>query len=193
MSAAEDYREDWARAVEILRKGGVILYPTDTIWGIGCDARNSEAVRRVFAIKHRAEAKSLITLVSDLAMLEKVVEEVPEVVYDLLAVNVEPLTIVYDKGINVAPELLGEDGSIGVRLTAEEFSAGLCRRANMPIVSTSANISGCPTPLDFQSISEEIKRSVDYVCTSRREEGASRKASTVMKISGNGVFKILRK
>lgn len=193
MSVPEDYRADIAAAVAVLRRGGVILYPTDTIWGIGCDARNSQAVKRVFEIKHRAEAKALITLVHSLAALDRIVDEVPEVAEQLIEVAVDPITVIYDRGRNVAPELLAEDGSIGVRLTREPFSAGLCAAFGGPIVSTSANISGNESAHCFADIAPEILNAVDYVCTSRREEQAVAKASTVIKISSGGLFKILRK
>lgn len=185
--------EDIRRAVGVMRRGGVILYPTDTVWGVGCDARNSDAVRKVFAIKRRAEAKALITLVDSEAALERVVEEVPEVALQLIEAAVDPVTIVYDKGVGVAPELLAEDGSIGVRVTREEFSAALCRAMRGPIVSTSANFSGEPTPRDFISIDQALQEEVDYVCASRRDEAPAAKSSTVIKISAGGLFKILRK
>lgn len=188
-----DYRDDIAHAVETLRGGGVIIYPTDTIWGIGCDARNSEAVRRIFEIKRRDDSKALITLVDSLAALDRIVDEVPEVAEQLIEVAVDPVTIIYDHGRNVAPELRAADGSIGVRVTREAFSSALCRAFRGPIVSTSANISGEPSPLDFASISSDILNAADYVCTSRRDEPAAAKASTVIKISAGGLFKILRK
>ncbi len=189
----KSYIEDIRQAVTILKKGGVILYPTDTIWGIGCDACNSNAVKRVFEIKKRAEAKALITLVDSLSALDRIVDEVPEVAEQLIEAAVDPITIVYDQGINVAPELLAEDGSIGVRLTREQFSAQLCKTFGKPIVSTSANISGTESPKNFNEISKEIIDSVDYVCTSRRDEKTTPKASSVIKISANGVFKFIRK
>lgn len=188
-----DYRDDIAHAVETLRGGGVIIYPTDTIWGIGCDARNSEAVRRIFEIKRRDDSKALITLVDSLAALDRIVDEVPEVAEQLIEVAVDPVTIIYDHGRNVAPELLAADGSIGVRVTREAFSSALCRAFRGPIVSTSANISGEPSPLDFASIQPDILNAADYVCTSRRDEPTAAKASTVIKISAGGLFKILRK
>lgn len=186
-------REDIHRAVEVLRRGGTILYPTDTIWGIGCDARNEEAVRRVYEIKRRADSKALITLVGSLPMLDATVEDVPEVAEQLIEVAVEPITIVYDHGKFVASNLLAEDGSLGVRFTREPFSAELCKAFRGPIVSTSANISGENAPLDFASISPAIKEAVDYVCTSRREEAPALKASSIIKISSGGIFKIIRK
>ncbi len=193
MSLPPQYKEDIDAAVAAMRRGGVIAYPTDTVWGLGCDARNSEAVRRIFAIKRRCEAKALITLVDSPAMLDRTVAEVPEVAEQLIDVAVDPVTIIYDHGTGVAPELLAEDGSIGVRLTREPFSAALCRAMRGPVVSTSANFSGEPTPLDFRSIDPELLAEVDYVCLSRRDEAPAAKASSVIKISAGGLFKILRK
>lgn len=186
-------RDDIRNAVEVLRRGGVILYPTDTIWGLGCDARNAEAVDRVYKIKQRADSKALITLVGSLPMLDATVEEVPEVAEQLIDVSVEPITIIYDRGTGVAPNLTAEDGSIGVRLTREPFSEALCNAFRGPIVSTSANISGEAAPLDFSSIPQAIKDAVDYICTSRRDEAPAAKASSIIKISKGGLFKIIRK
>lgn len=188
----ESARADIAAAVDTMRRGGVILYPTDTIWGIGCDARNPEAVARVFEIKRRADSKALICLVDSLPMLDSTVESVPEVAEQLIEAAVEPITIVYDRGRAVAPALLAPDGSIGVRLTREPFSAALCRAMRGPIVSTSANISGQEAPASFAGISDEIKDLVDYVCTSRRSDNTPAHPSTVIKISDGGLFRILR-
>lgn len=188
-----DIKQDINSAVDTLRRGGIILYPTDTIWGLGCDARNEKAVRRIFDIKHRADSKALITLVDSLAMLDATVEEVPEVAEQLIEAAVDPVTIVYDKGRDVAPSLLAPDGSIGVRLTREPFSAALCRAFRGPVVSTSANISGAPSPMCFAEIDPEIIGAADYVCASRRDEPPAAKASSVIKISSGGLFKILRK
>ncbi len=183
---------DLTAAIDTLRKGGIILYPTDTIWGIGCDATNSEAVKRVFDIKQRADSKALITLVGNEAALERVVDEVPEVAWQLIEVADRPITIVYDHGRGVAPELLAHDGSIGVRLTREAFSAELCNRLRRPIVSTSANLSGHPAPATFAQIDPMIISQVDYVCTSRRDDKVSAVPSMVIKLSADGLFKILR-
>lgn len=188
-----DLAADIRRAVDVMRRGGVIIYPTDTVWGIGCDARNAEAVAKVYRIKHREDAKALITLVDSLAALDSVVESVPEVAEQLIEVSVDPITIIYDKGRNVAPNLTAEDGSIAVRLTREEFSAALCKAMRGPVVSTSANISGCPTPMSFSDISQEILDAADYVCTSRRTEAPATKTSSIIKISEGGLFKIIRK
>ena len=184
---------DIRSAVDVMRRGGVILYPTDTVWGIGCDARNAEAVAKVYAIKKRADAKALITLVDSLAALDSVVESVPEVAEQLIEVSVDPITIIYDKGHGVAPNLTAEDGSLAVRLTREEFSAALCRAFRGPVVSTSANISGNPTPMNFAEIAPQLLEAVDYVCTSRRDEAPAKKASSIIKISEGGLFKIIRK
>lgn len=191
-----DYSEDIRQAVEVLRKGGVILYPTDTVWGLGCDATNSEAVKRIFQIKRRADAKALITLVGSIAQLERTVDEVPEVAYQLIEFSDRPMTIVYDAPLasaHIAPELLAEDGTIGVRVTAEEFSAGLCRAFRKPLVSTSANISGSPAPEVYTQIDPEILAAVDYVCLSRRNEASGgARPSSVIRLSAGGLFKIIR-
>ncbi|MDE5554047.1 MAG: threonylcarbamoyl-AMP synthase, partial [Muribaculaceae bacterium] len=185
----EAVNQDLNNCLDVLKRGGVIIYPTDTVWGIGCDATNSEAVKRVFAIKRRADSKALITLVDSVAALERVVAEVPEVAYQLIDVAVEPMTIVYDRGVGVAPELLADDGSIGVRITAEEFSRELCRRFRRPIVSTSINISGEDAPHSFGEINPELLDVVDYVCESKRDEPWSSKPSTVIKLSSGGLIK----
>lgn len=184
--------EDIAKALETLRNGGVILYPTDTVWGIGCDATRSDAVRRIYDIKRRADSKAMIVLLSRPDDLWNYVDDVPDVAFELIEAAVRPLTIVYDRGQRLAPELLGTDGSIGIRITAEEVSSRLCRGLRRPLVSTSANISGEPAAALFREISPEIIRSVDYVMESRRDETERSKPSSVIKLSTNGVFKILR-
>ena len=187
-----NFNDDISRAVEVMQKGGVILYPTDTIWGIGCDATNEEAVKRIYEIKKRNDSKALITLVDSEAKVESFVKEVPDVAWQLIEVSDKPLTIVYDGARNLAPNLIAEDGSIGIRITREEFSRNLCLRMKKPIVSTSANVSGEPSPLCFNDISKEILNAVDYVCTSRREEKNASGASSVIKLGNGGEIKILR-
>ena len=187
-----EYREDISKAVEVMNKGGVVLYPTDTIWGIGCDATNEEAVKRVFEIKRRNDAKALITLIDSEAKLEAYVSEVPEVAWQLIEVAERPLTIIYDGARNIAPNLLAEDGSVGIRITREEFSRNLCMRMRRPVVSTSANISGEPSPKNFSDISPEILAAVDYVCTSRREESQNPPASNIIKLGVGGEVKVIR-
>ncbi|MDE6085384.1 MAG: threonylcarbamoyl-AMP synthase [Muribaculaceae bacterium] len=184
---------DIKQAVEVMRKGGVILYPTDTVWGIGCDATRSDAVRRIFEIKQRNDHKALITLVSNPDDLWRYLDDVPEVAFQLIEATVRPLTIVYDHGRNVAPELLAPDGSIGIRVTNERVSASLCRALRRPLVSTSANISGRPTPALFREISPEIVKAVDYVMTSRRNDDTPAVPSQVIKLTDSGIVTILRK
>ena len=184
--------EDIANAVAVLKSGGTILYPTDTVWGLGCDATRSNAVKRIFEIKRRADSKALIVLLSRPDDLWRYVDDVPEVAFQLIEAAVRPLTIVYDKGRNLAPELLAADGSVGIRITSESVSAGLCRGLRRPIVSTSANISGKPAPALFREISDEILSAADYVMTSRRDETERALPSSVIKLSSDSVIKILR-
>ena len=185
-------QEDLSKALATIRQGGIICYPTDTIWGIGCDARNSEAVKRVYEIKKRADHKALITLVGNLSMLERIVSGIPEEAYSLIEFSHRPTTIIYDHGKNVAPKLLGPDGTLGVRLTRELFSNQLCNRAGVPIVSTSANISGKPSPASFKDIDDEILSAVDYVCLYRQNESVKASPSVIMRLSESGCFKIIR-
>lgn len=188
----EDFREDIRKAVDVMSRGGIILYPTDTIWGIGCDATNEDAVRRVYEIKRRSDAKALITLVDSEAKVQFYVREVPEVAWDLIEVTERPLTIIYDGARNLASNLLAEDGSVGIRVTREAFSKTLCMRMKRAIVSTSANISGTPAPGSFSEIAPEILEAVDYVCTSRREERNSPPASNIIKLGVGGEVTIIR-
>ena len=184
---------DLESAADILKKGGVILYPTDTVWGIGCDATRPEAVARVYSIKHRVDSKAMISLVSDMAMLERWVDEIPEAAMQLAEVAVRPLTIIYDRPRGLAPGLLAPDGSAALRIASDEFCQSLCRRLRRPLVGSSANISGEPAPACFADISEEIKSAVDYVATSRRQQSESgTRPSSVIKISDGGVIKIIR-
>lgn len=185
-------KEDIRRALDVLNKGGVILYPTDTIWGIGCDATNEEAVSRVYAIKRRTDAKALITLVDSEAKIQGYVREIPDVAWQLIDCSTRPLTIIYDGARHLAPNLLAEDGSVAIRLTREAFSRELCLRFHRPIVSTSANLSGEPSPATFDDISEDIKQAVDYVCTSRRYDRTPARPSSIIKLAANGEVKIIR-
>ncbi|MDE5744136.1 MAG: threonylcarbamoyl-AMP synthase [Paramuribaculum sp.] len=186
-------REDIDACVASLRRGGVIVYPTDTVWGIGCDATDSAAVRRVFEIKRRADAKALISLVSDEAMLERWVDDIPEVAFELIEAAVNPMTIVYDHPAGLAPELLAEDGSAAIRVTADPFCCALCRALRKPLVSTSANISGSPAPRSYAQISAEILESADYVALTRREDSRAAKPSTVIKLGSGGLITVIRK
>ena len=151
------------KAVEVMRAGGIILYPTDTVWGIGCDATNPEAVKKVYEIKRREDSKALICLVDSDVRLQRYVRNVADVTWDMIELSERPLTVIFDNVTGLAPNLIAEDGSAGIRITKEEFSKELCFRFQKPIVSTSANISGEPTPRTFDEISDEIKEAVSEV------------------------------
>ena len=163
-------KDEIKKACEVMQKGGVILYPTDTVWGIGRDATNEEAVKRVYEIKQRSDSKAMLVLVDSPVKVDFYVQDVPSVAWDLIELTTKPLTVIYEGARNLAPNLLAEDGSVGIRVTNEEFSKQLCFRFRKAIVSTSANISGQPAPAAFSEISEEIKQAVDYVVDYRREE-----------------------
>lgn len=187
-------RTDIDAAVAAMKRGGVILYPTDTVWGIGCDATNADAVARVYALKRRADSKALICLLGSADDLERWVSGVPEVAYQLLEAAVDPLTVIYD-GAYVPPlaaNLPAADGSLAVRITADPFCRELCRRLRKPLVSTSANISGAPTAASFAEIADELKKGVDYVCTSGRDDREPRKPSTILRLTESGEVKIIR-
>ena len=184
--------EDVKKAVEVLRNGGVILYPTDTVWGIGCDATNEEAVRKVYEIKHRDDSKAMICLVDSEVRLQRYVRNVPEVAWDLIELSERPTTVILDGATGLAPNLIAEDGSIAVRVTKETFSKELCYRFQKPLVSTSANISGEPAAQNYCDISEEILNAVDYVCLTRRQEHEPHRPSAIIKIAMNGEVKIIR-
>ena len=188
----EAMREDIKKACEVMNKGGVILYPTDTIWGIGCDATNEEAVKRVYEIKKRADSKAMLVLVDNAVKVDFYVNQAPEVAFDLIKLSTKPLTIIYDDAKNLAPNLIAEDGSIGIRVTSEEFSNQLCFRFRKAIVSTSANVSGEPSPASFADISEEIKQAVDYIVQSRQDEKTSSKSSSIIKLGKGGQVKVIR-
>ncbi len=186
------YWDEIKQASEVMRQGGIILYPTDTIWGLGCDARNAEAVAKIYALKQRAEAKSMLCLVDSLIALERIIPQVPDVAYDMIELAIRPITIIYDKAEGVAENLLAEDGSLGVRMTNEEFSRNLCRYMSAPIVSTSANISGEASPKFFAEISSEIIDSVDYVVRYRQKDRQSSPPSQIIKLSVDGQVKVIR-
>ena len=175
-----------------MNEGGVILYPTDTIWGIGCDATNEEAVRRVYQIKQRSDSKAMLVLVDSPVKVDFYVQDVPEVAWDLIEVADKPLTIIYSGARNLAPNLIAEDGSVGIRVTNEEFSKRLCQQFRKAIVSTSANISGQPSPANYSEITEELKSMVDYVVGYRQEEMGHPKPSSIIKLDKGGVIKIIR-
>ena len=175
-----------------MHKGGVILYPTDTIWGIGCDATNEEAVRRIYEIKQRADTKTMLVLTDNPVKIQTFVRDMPELAWDLIELSDKPLTIVYDGARNLAANLIAEDGSIGIRVTTEEFSEALCRQFRKPIVSTSANISGTAAAANFNEISQEIIDAVDYVVEYRQDDYRKSTPSGIIKLSENGTVKIIR-
>ncbi len=187
-----EFGTDLAGALKVLRAGGIILYPTDTVWGLGCDATNAKAVSRVYEIKQRAENKSLIILVNSVAMLERYVENPPEVAIEMAELSEKPLTVVYDRGRSLAEGVASSDGSVGVRVCTEPFCDALIDALRKPLVSTSANISGSNSPAIFDEISEEVKAAVDYVCLWRQDDRSRATPSSVIKVSGNGIVKILR-
>ena len=191
-------REDLQAALRVLRSGGIIVYPTDTVWGIGCDATNEEAVRKIYALKRREDSKSMLVLLDSPAKLDYYVD-VPEAAEQLLAVNecspaeaLRPMTIIYPNARNMAKNLIAEDGSIGIRITSEAFSKALCAQLRHPIVSTSANISGEPTPHFFREINDAVLSQADYCCRFRREDETPHEPSSIIKINADGSFQIIR-
>jgi L-threonylcarbamoyladenylate synthase len=186
-------QNDLKKAVEVLKAGGIILYPTDTIWGIGCDASNEKAVERIYRIKKREDSKSMLVLMENPALLERYVDDVPEVAWDLVEISSTPLTVIYPKAKNMAANLIAEDGSIGIRFTKEEFTMKLLQQFRRPIVSTSANISGEKSPAFFGEISEEIKSQVDYVVEYRQDDKTPAQPSGIIKLGPGGKIDIIRK
>lgn len=208
--------EDIKKAVEVLRKGGVILYPTDTVWGIGCDATNAEAVKRVYEIKQRDDSKAMICLVDSDARLQRYVRNVPDVAWQLIdslkaaatvpggssnsatvpngsPSDIKPTTLILDGAVNLAPNLIAEDGSIALRITQESFSKELCYRFQKALVSTSANISGEPAAQNYCDIDPRIIEQVDYVCWSRRQEHKPHTPSSIIRLRPDGEVTIIRK
>ena len=185
-------KEDMAEAVRVLKAGGVILYPTDTVWGLGCDATNAEAVERIYRIKQRQDSKALIVLADSEAMISRYVAEVPEVAWDVIELATRPTTVIFDRGLNLAPNLLAQDGSVGIRLSREAFSSQLCFHLRKPVVSTSANVSGQPSPRIFFFFFEEIRQQVDYVVRYRQDDITPASPSSVIKLGRGGEVKIIR-
>ena len=189
--------QDIRNAVETLRKGGVILYPTDTVWGIGCDATNAEAVKRVYEIKQRDDSKALICLVDSDARLQRYVRNVPDVAWQLIDSlkdsGSRPTTLILDGAVNLAPNLIADDGSIGIRITHEPFSHELCYRFQKALVSTSANISGEPAAQNYRDIDPRIIESVDYVCFARRQEHQPHQPSSIIRLRADGQVEIIRR
>lgn len=184
------------KTVEVLRRGGVILYPTDTVWGLGCDACNEEAVAKIYAIKRRSDSKSLVLLASDMDMIARYIKEVPEMAIQLVEVNDAPMTIIYPDAFTgtgaLAPNTVAEDGSVGIRIPMNDFCTAVCHKLGRPIVSTSANISGEPTPKKYSEISPEIVGAVDYTVDPSLEAGSTGKASQIIKVGVDGSIAIIR-
>ena len=189
----DGWAADIAEAVRVMKQGGVILYPTDTVWGIGCDATNAEAVKRVYEIKKRDDSKALICLIDSDKRISRYIRNVPDVAWDLLNLPTKPTTVILDNASGLAKNLVAEDGSIAMRITREAFSKELCYRMQKPIVSTSANISGQPAAQNYRDIAPELLEAVDYVCKSRRNEHEPHVPSSIIKLAGNGEVIIIRK
>lgn len=196
-------KEDLQEALRVLRNGGIIVYPTDTVWGIGCDATNPDAVAKIYALKQREDSKSMLVLLDSPAKLNYYIADIPDAAWQLLeaAENdgkddedgmMKPLTIIYPNARNLALNLIAEDGSIGIRITNEPFSKALCAQLKHPIVSTSANISGQPTPRFFHEIDGQILDKADYCCLFRRDDDTPHEPSSIIKINADGTFKIIR-
>lgn len=184
--------EDIKKACDVLRAGGLILYPTDTIWGIGCDATNEEAVQKVYNLKQRADNKAMLVLTDSEAKLEAYVTDIPEIAWELIHVADKPLTIIYSGARNLAKNLLAEDGSVGIRITTEEFSRKLCEAYRKPLVSTSANVSGEPSPANFGEVSDVVKNGVDYIVNFRQEDKSKAQPSGIIKLGAGGLIQVIR-
>lgn len=187
------HKEDIQNAVNVMKQGGVILYPTDTVWGIGCDATNAEAVAKVYKMKQRDDSKAMICLVDSDVRLQRYVRNVPEVAWKLMEYAEKPTTVILDNAVNLAQNLIAEDGSIAMRITHEEFSKELCFRFQKPIVSTSVNVSGEPAAQNFRDIAPEFIEAADYVCFARRQEHKPHTPSSIIKIKEDGEVTIIRK
>lgn len=186
-------KSDLQQALRVLREGGVILYPTDTVWGIGCDATNEQAVARVYDIKRRMDSKAMLVLLDGAGKLQGYMDKVPETAWILLEAESErAMTIIYPNARNLAPNLLAEDGSVGIRITSEPFTKALCEQLRRPIVSTSANFSGEPAAPCFKDIHSDLLQAVDYVCAFRRDDNTACRPSSIIKIDEKERITIIR-
>jgi L-threonylcarbamoyladenylate synthase len=186
-------KEEVAKALKVIQDGGIILYPTDTIWGIGCDATNTEAIKKIFALKQRDEAKSMIILLDAENKLESYIQEVPSIAYDLIEYAENPLTLVMPGAKNISPALIAADGSVGIRVAKHDFCQQLIQRLRKPLVSTSANISGRPSPRTFDEIDQQIIDGVDYVVNVEQRVSEKKKPSTIMRLNPDGQFEFIRR
>lgn len=189
---ADNFNDIIKETVEVLNKGGVILYPTDTVWGIGCDATNSAAVKRIYEIKRREDSKAMLCLTEAIGRVDWYFDRVPEIAWDLWEVADKPLTLILPRARNIAPELIAADGTMGMRITKERVSSAICARLKRPLVSTSANISGQPTAHCFAEISYEIKQAVDYIVPLRQEETENPQPSGIIKVGDGGLINVIR-
>lgn len=188
----ENFRDEIKKCLEVMKRGGTILYPTDTVWGLGCDSTRTDGIQSIYDLKKRDDSKALICLVSDFKMLNQFVEEVPEVAYDILKYAVKPTTVVYDNPIRVAENLIAEDNSLAIRVTNDPFCKQLIKKLGKPLVSTSANISGSPTPKSFKEIDSAILEGVDYIVNLHRNK-KSGPPSAIIKLKNDGQVQVLRK
>ncbi|WP_342647761.1 L-threonylcarbamoyladenylate synthase [Mucilaginibacter sp. CSA2-8R] len=186
-------KDEVKNALEVINQGGIILYPTDTIWGLGCDATNTEAIQKIYALKQRAQEKSMIILLDTENKLESYIREVPAIAYDLIEFAENPLTLVMPGAKNISPALIAADGSVGVRVSTHPFCQQLIQRLRKPLVSTSANISGQPSPQNFSQVSDEIINGVDYVVNQDQHDLSIKKPSTIMRLEPDGKFAFIRK
>jgi len=180
------------KAFEIIQQGGIILYPTDTVWGIGCDATNAEAIAKIYKLKQREESKSMIVLMNGEKMMYNVFKEIPETAWQILDLSEKPTTLILDKPRNIAPNLIAPDNTLGIRIIKEPFCFKLLERMKKPLVSTSANISGKPTPFTFKEIGKEILNGVDYVVNLNHDSPAGR-PSVIIKLGNDSQVKVIRK
>lgn len=187
-----EYIDDINNSLKVLREGGIILYPTDTVWGLGCDARNEEAVMKIYKIKRREDSKSMLCLVDRMDMIYNFVQNVPDIAFQLNELAIKPITIIYPNVFNLAPSMMNKERTIGVRVSREAFSKELCRRFSSPIVSTSANISGEPTPSIFSEISQEVRKSVDYIVKYRQGDKYPNQPSQIIMLGSNLEVKVIR-
>ena len=187
------FKKEFPQLLKVLKAGGIILYPTDTIWGIGCDATNAAAVEKIYALKKREDSKSMLLLLDNESRLQTYVDSIPDIAWELISASDEPITIIYPGAKNLASNLPASDGSIGVRISMDPFNRELIRQLGKPLVSTSANISGSPSPQIFDEISEKIKNGVDYLTVYRQEDTERKKASSILKFNEDGSFVMIRK
>lgn len=185
-------KEDINKAVEVLNKGGVILYPTDTIWGLGCDATNEDAVKRIYEIKNRTDSKSMLVLLDNINKIASYVVEVPEIALDIVEVSDKPTTIIYPGAKNLAKNIIADDGSIGIRIVEDKFCQNLIQRFKKPLVSSSANISGQKSPTNFSEISEDIIKNVDFVVNYKQDDKSFNRPSSIISVGLGGEIKIIR-